>query len=148
MPSKTIRNTLIGLEAFVVLMAIYGGIAMLIDAAGFGLKPAWLHDSPFSNYQIPAVALLVLVGGSSFLAILALFRGQVSWGAIASIVAGVILIAFEIVETYAIGVRNFQQPLMFVIGLVIAGLGLVLMYLGMRERAAPRRGLERHRRSA
>lgn len=71
MSHKAIRTTIIGLETFVVPMAIYGSVSMLTDATGFGLKEVWLRGSPFSNYQIPAVGLLVGVGGSSFLAALA-----------------------------------------------------------------------------
>ena len=37
-----VGNTLIGLEAFVAVMVIYGGIRLLVDAAGFGVREEWL----------------------------------------------------------------------------------------------------------
>src|SRR5579872_1265265 len=123
---EVMRWTLIGLEVFTFIMAVYGSLSMLLDATGFGLKEEWLHGSPFTDYRIPALGLLVGVGGSSFLAASALVWARRPWGAILSIVAGVILVVFEIVETYSIGMRSFQQPLMGVFGLFMAGMGLVL----------------------
>lgn len=125
MSQRVIRNTLIGLELFTGVMALYGGIRLLADATGFGVKEEWLRGSPFTNYQIPAIGLLVGVGGSSLLAAAALMRGRRSLGWLLSVGAGAILMVFEIVETLSFGLRSFQQPLMLVIGSLIAGLGVV-----------------------
>lgn len=67
MSHKSIRYTVIALEVFTGVMAIYGSISLLVDAGGFGVQEEWLHGSPFSNYQIPAVALLVFVAGGNLL---------------------------------------------------------------------------------
>jgi hypothetical protein len=123
---KAIRRIVIGLELFVGVMAIYGGVSLLTDATGFGVREEWLRGSPFANYQIPAIGLLVSVGGSSFLAAGTLLRAPREIGALLSIGAGMVLVAFEIVETYSFGMRNWQQPFMFVVGSLIASLGAML----------------------
>lgn len=115
--------TLIGLEVFVVAMAIYGSLSMLLDAEGFGLKEAWLQGSPFSDYRIPGLALLVGVGGTSCVAAMPLLRARVEIGRLLSVGAGLVLVVFELVEFHAIGPRNFQEPLMLAIGLLIAAIG-------------------------
>lgn len=115
------RYTIIGLEVFTGIMAIYGGVSLLVDAAGFGVREEWLNGSPFSNYQIPAVALLVFVAGGNLLAAACLWaRHELALPL--SVAVGLTLMGFEVVETYSFGLRNFQQPLMFVIGLLIATL--------------------------
>jgi len=133
---KEARRILIGLEVFTGVMAIYGGISLLIDAAGFGVNEAWLHGSPFSNYQIPAVALLVFVAGGN-LAAAALLSGRRELRILLSVAAGTVLMAFEVVETYSFGLRYFQQPSMFVMGVLIAGFGL-LLWRRVRQPSHPR----------
>jgi hypothetical protein len=124
MSPKAIRRLLIGLELFVGVMAVYGGINLLADATGFGVKEEWLHGSPFSDYQVPALGLLVFVAGGNLLAS-ALVWARREAGPLLSLVAGLGLMGFEVVETYSFGLRNVQQPLMFIVGLVIAGLGVM-----------------------
>lgn len=125
MSHRVSRNVLLGLEVFTGVMALYGGVSLLLDASGFGVKEEWLRGSPFSNYQIPALGLLVLVAGGNLVAAAFLYvRHRI--GLVLSMAAGVVLMGFEVVETFSFGLRNFQQPLMFVIGLVIAGLALQL----------------------
>jgi hypothetical protein len=106
MSHKVVRNILIGLEVFVGVMAIYGGIRLLADATGFGVQEEWLHGSPFSNYQIPALGLLVFVSGGNLLAAALLWTRR-ELGLFVSLGAGVVLMGFEIAETYSFGLRNF-----------------------------------------
>jgi hypothetical protein len=133
MSRTAVRWTLIGLEAFTVVMALYGGISMLIGAVGFGLREEWLQGSPFTTYQVPAIGLLIGVGGSSFIAAASLWRAQARLGGLLAMGAGVMLVVFEIVEEYSIGLRNVQQPLMSVIGLLMVGLGAVLWWRDQRR---------------
>jgi hypothetical protein len=132
MSRSAVRWTLIGLEVFTFVMALYGSISLLADAVGFGLKEEWLQGSPFATYQVPAIGLLVGVGGSSLIAAASAWRAPARLDGILSMIAGVILVVFEIVEGYSIGLRNVQQPLMSVIGLLMVGLGAVLWWRGQR----------------
>jgi hypothetical protein len=102
-------------------MAIYGGVSLLIDASGFGVQEEWLRGSPFTSYQIPAIALLVFVAGGNLLSTALLWLRREP-GLLLSAAVGVGLMLFEIVEAYSFGLRTVQQPLMFAIGLVVATL--------------------------
>ena len=91
------RIGLVVLNAFVAFTAIFGAIFVVPT-----IPLEWLKHGPFTDYSIPALALGILVGGSSTVAaILLLVR---AWaGAVATIVAGVMIIGFEIVEIGVVG---------------------------------------------
>jgi hypothetical protein len=114
------RTILILLNAFLALTAAAGGIALLTGWISPGIE--LLQGSPFTSYTIPGLALLLLVGGSAFVAtVLMLLRHP--YGVPASAVAGVMIIGFELVEVMVIGspaglARNLQ--------LFYASLGLLI----------------------
>ncbi len=99
MKHTKVRLAIVVLAAFLALSAIGGGIAMLVGAIQFPL--AWLRNTPFSDYTIPALALAIVVGGSSLLAAVTAFKGRAG-GAIASMAAGLIMAGYEIVEVVTI----------------------------------------------
>jgi hypothetical protein len=115
------RSTLITVELFVGVMAIVGTTGLLGGFWSQALSLELLRGSPFTSYLIPALALLVLVGGSSFVAAF-LVATDHSLGEPFSVLAGAILVSFEIVEYLAIGLTMFLQPLMFVFGLLLIAL--------------------------
>lgn len=133
MTHRGVRYTLLGLELFTGIMALYGGVSLLIDAAGFGLQEEWLNGSPFSNYQMPAMALLIFIGGGSLLAAALLWMRH-TLALPVSTAVGAALMIFEVVETYSIGLRSFQQPLMFVIGFAVAALAA---WMWFRDNSGP-----------
>jgi len=55
---------LISLLLFLGIGACYGGGLLVIrpDGSLLGMNPAWLQNSPFSNYLIPGFVLLVFNG--------------------------------------------------------------------------------------
>ncbi|MGZ8563388.1 MAG: hypothetical protein ACXWWU_07190 [Candidatus Limnocylindria bacterium] len=91
------RIGLVVLNAFVAFTAIYGAILVVPT-----IPLEWLKHGPFTDYTVPALALGILVGGSASLAaVLLLIR---PWaGAMATIVAGVMIIGFELVEIGVVG---------------------------------------------
>src|SRR5580765_1287791 len=68
-----IRYSLGSLLAFGALNAIGGGSYGLSGAAG--VPTEWLEGSPFSDYFIPSLILLVVVGGSFVVAAIGVFAG-------------------------------------------------------------------------
>lgn len=83
------------LTSFVALTAIGGGIAILTEIDKFPVE--WLNGSPFKSYKIPAILLIVLVGGSAFLAAInILFKRKNALRY--SFISGIILIGYIIVE--------------------------------------------------
>ncbi|HVX30939.1 MAG TPA: hypothetical protein VHA53_10705 [Nitrolancea sp.] len=99
--------------------AFGGGIAMLIGVIEFPLD--WLDGSLFDSYVIPAIVLVVVVGGSQLFAALALRRHE-RWGAEAAIVAGAILMGWIVAEIAIVGseagVMRTLQLISFSVGLV------------------------------
>lgn len=98
--NNLLRVLLILLDGFLALTAFGGGIALL---AGLYAPPVeMLAGSPFKSYTVPGLALFVLVGGSALVAMILMIRRH-PMAALASAVAGIIIILFEIVEVMVIG---------------------------------------------
>jgi hypothetical protein len=87
----------------------------------------------FPDYTIPALALGVLCGGAALVALVTVFvRPQL--GALAAILAGAFMIAFELVEIVVVGFTPVQTPDQFPAWLqvVYLAVGSVLVILGAR----------------
>jgi hypothetical protein len=115
---------LVTLDTFLAVTAVGGGIGLLTGAIAPGTD--LLQGSPFSSYLVPGMALLILVGGSAILAIALMLRFR-QLGELASAVAGMMIMGFELVEIVVIGseagiARNLQ--------LFYISLGLLISILG------------------
>lgn len=136
MPHKGIRIALLVIEAFVGLSALSGGIAVLQGVVfGFVLPRAWLAGTPFGNYTIPGLALVIVVGGSALLAAATVFIER-EWAVLVSVLAGLIMVGFLMVEVVSLDSKFgaalptflWLQLVYFVLGLAIFGLaGFVWM---------------------
>ena len=136
MKHKLVRIAIGVPEALIALSAIGGGIVLLggtyqdsvlIEAGGRGQFPLeWLHNTPFSDYTIPALILAIGVGGSSLIAAVTIFTGR-EVGVLASIVAGLIMAGYIVVEVVMLrqGV-SWIEGLYFGLGLAISGLAIFL----------------------
>jgi hypothetical protein len=98
----TLRTLLIALDAVVAHTATPGGVAMATGIERF--PPEWLARTPFHSYRIPGALLAALVGGSAAVATALLIANRQA-GALASIVAGLILAGWIAIE-----VRVLTQP--------------------------------------
>ena len=77
MKSKTARNIHITLLAFLGLSAIGGGAALIISPSGKligGLPLSILKNSPFENFLIPGIILLLVLGIAPCLISIALIK--------------------------------------------------------------------------
>ena len=143
MQHKLVRIAIGVPEAFVALSAIGGGIVLLagsyqdgvlIEAGGKGQFPLeWLQHTPFSDYTIPALVLMIGVGGSSLIAAMLIFTSRKE-GVLASVVAGLIMAGFTVVELAMLrqGVSWIEGPY-FGLGLVISGLAAYLWMVENRR---------------
>jgi hypothetical protein len=147
MKHKGIRIALVVIEAFIGLGAIGGGIALLTSAFPTQWLPvAWLHGTPFSDYTIPGLILLIVIGGGMLLAAATQFV-QREWAALLSGVMGLIMIGWIIVEVAIIDRHEqaivpptvVQQVLFPVLGLVIFGLAAYLWMTEYRRQHFPDR---------
>jgi hypothetical protein len=111
---------LAGLEASVGFFAVYGAVMLITDA--WGLPVDDLEPLPVGGWVLPGVALLALVAVPMLTAAVLVCRRQSS-AAFVSVVAGLLLVGWVAVQVAVIGLQMFMQPLMFGLGLVVAGLG-------------------------
>jgi hypothetical protein len=123
---KALHIVLVVLTFFLALTAALGGIALL---ANFNTPPvAMLQGSPFRNYAIPGLALMLIVGGSALLAAIQLLRKS-KYAVLCAATAGVIIMFFEFVEALVIGspagAARMLQIIYFGLGtlIVVAAMG-------------------------
>jgi len=112
MKHTRVRFTLIILEAFVALTSIACGVGLMVGAVQFPL--AWLAGTAFSDYTVPGLVMATVVGGSSFLAT-EMTRAGREGGVVASALAGLLLMGFEVAEVTMID-RNLGNWLPLALG--------------------------------
>ncbi len=92
---------------------------------GLDLPSEWLDGTPFDDYFIPGLILLVVVGGSMLAASLAVWSRNTFAGP-ASLVVGSILVIWIAVQVVLIGYRSWMQPTFFALGLSVVVLAIPL----------------------
>jgi hypothetical protein len=141
MKHKGIRIALLVIEAFIGLGAIGGGIALLKSTFPTQWLPvAWLQDTPFNDYTIPGLILLIVIGGGMLFAAATQFV-QREW-AVLLIMIGWIIVEVAIIDRYeqAIVPTSVVQQILFpVLGLVIFGLAAYLWITEYRRQHFPAR---------
>jgi hypothetical protein len=117
------------LQAFIGVTAIAGGFRLVSNPNGtMDIPVGWLINSPFTSYLIPGLVLLVVIGFGNVLASIVSFLKMRYAGGIA-VILGTFLIFFMTIEVWFVGLRNFLQPLYFILGAIVLILGLKLFKL-------------------
>jgi hypothetical protein len=101
---------------FLAITTIVGGVALWVGWITMPLS--YLQGSPFSNYDVPA-ALLTLVVGSASLAAAVSMQRRLEVGPIASLIAAVATACFEGVEWSVIGFNPLQLVYLLVAVLIV-----------------------------
>ena len=113
-------------NGFLALTAIAGGVGLLADLNAPPVTA--LAGSPFSDFTIPGLALLIIVGGTALIATLLGARKH-AIAALVSCLAGAVIVVFEIVEVLVIGsppgIARTLQLFYFSLGGLIFVLSLV-----------------------
>jgi hypothetical protein len=94
---KVIRIALLVLEAFMGLGAIVGGILLLQGVFDQVLSAVWLAGTPFRDYTIPGLVLVIVLGGSALLAAATVFIER-EWAVLVSVLAGLLMAGYIVVE--------------------------------------------------
>lgn len=116
---------LIAALAFQGLSGLAGGMGLVADPTGrsLGIPLDWLHGSPFDNYLIPGLVLLLALGVFPLAVTYRLRRRRRrSW--LAALLVGVMLIIWIAVEILVVGYQP-SPPLQLIYGL----LGLIIVAL-------------------
>lgn len=119
---RAIRYSLGSLLAFGALNAIGGGYHGLSGAAG--VPTEWLEGSPFSDYFIPSLILLVVVGGSFVMAAIVVCAG-LPIARVAALTAGLVVLGWLAAQVAIIGYMSWMQPTTAIAGVLV----LVLAWL-------------------
>jgi len=101
------RYVLGGLLAFGALNAFGGGYYGLAGADG--VPTAWLEGSPFNDYFVPSLILLVVVGGSFVLAAVAVVA-RLRYARLTALAAGVVVLGWLAAQLAIIGYVSWMQP--------------------------------------
>jgi hypothetical protein len=121
------RRALLFLLAFGSLSAIGGAVALLLTN-GLGMPLAMLNGSPFSSFVVPALVLLVVVGGTQTLGLTLLVRHAppaLLWSA----VAGFGMIIWILVETVTIQGFSVLQAVYFALGILQLALVIGVLWI-------------------
>ena len=122
--NKFIAYLLGVIQTFIGLTAIAGGFRLVSNPNGIPDFPIeWLNHSPFSNYLIPGLILLILIGFGNVAAGTVSFLSKRYSGSMAALF-GTFLIFYMTIEIWFVGVRNFLQPLYLMLGILVLILGL------------------------
>ena len=121
------RLILLAVELFVAATSIVCGLGLAVGVIQFPLT--FLDGSPFGDYVAPGLLMAIVVGGVPLLAAAALRARHVA-GLPLSALAGLILLAFEVVEVVTID-RNTGGwlPLVLTLQSAYTALGLVMLAL-------------------
>ncbi len=127
---RAVRYSLGGLLAFGALNAVGGGYYGLTGAVG--VPTEWLEGSPFADYFVPSLILLVVVGGSFIVAAIAVFA-RLRAARLTVFMAAFVVLGWLSVQIGIIGYVSWMQPATAIAGLLILILG---SQLPRRERIA------------
>jgi len=132
--NKIIRYALGILQSFVGITAVFGGFGLVSDPSGtkMNIPLEALKNSPFPNYLVPGVVLLLVIGvGHVAAGIFTFLRHRYTSNF--AVFLGVFLTLYLIIEVWFIGLVNFSQPFYFVLGAVELTFGLKLSRAGKTD---------------
>jgi hypothetical protein len=121
-----IEKILLGLEGFLALSALGGGINYVLNPQqGSHGVPEVLQGTPFDSFLLPGIALLACNEIPPVIAIIGTLRRR-AWAKPAHVAVGVILMGWIVVQVAFIGFGSWLplQAFCFALGLLIASLGV------------------------
>lgn len=149
MQQRTSVRRPVGVKAVLVALlvqgvsGVVGGLGLVLDPSGasLGIPVDWLEGSAFSDYLIPGLILLLVLGVGPLVALVAAWR-QRPWAWHATVSVGVALVVWLAVEIVTIGYHP-RPPLQLTYGLLALAI-LVLAALPSARRFMRARRAEGH----
>lgn len=114
-----VRVSLVVLQTLMGLAAVASGPALVVTN-GLGMPPEWMEGSPFGSYIVPGLVLLA-VGVVNMAGALAALRRH-RWGGPLSATVGLLWVGWFAVQVTVVGLVSWQQPVYFLVGLLILAL--------------------------
>jgi hypothetical protein len=115
------------------LSGLIGGVGLVIDPTGKSLQIPieWLDNSPFHNYLIPGLILLIALGLYPIVLFYGLLK-NLNWSWFGTLILGIALLIWIGVEILVIG-YHANPPLQLIYGLVGFFILLFLLLPPIRE---------------
>ncbi len=125
---KSISVTLGIIQSIVAFSAIPAGILMVIqpDGSKLGIPMELLDASPFSDFFIPGLFLLVINGLAQGFAGLSSFN-QFKFYRTLGFILGIVLVLWIIIQVYFINPIHYLQVIYFILGITEVVLALFLL---------------------
>jgi len=115
--ARMARVVLVGVELFVAIGAVYGGVGLLAGNA-IGMTPDWLEGTPFTTWTLPGIFLLLVVAMPMTLAaVLELRRSPLAYPA--AVLAGAGLVGWIVAQWLIMQKYFFLQPTMLAAGVAV-----------------------------
>ncbi|MFI5083240.1 MAG: hypothetical protein ACHQCE_19375 [Streptosporangiales bacterium] len=119
-----------GMFLLVGAAGVFGGISLVRD--GFGMPLSWLHQTPFTGWALPGIALLIGVAVPQFMALGLIVSGH-RWALAGSYLAGLGLVLWIAVQMLVLQRYSIMQP-----AIAAAGAAeMLLAWLWQRAQTAP-----------
>jgi hypothetical protein len=139
MGARNIRIAVVVVNLFAALSAFAGALGLVMGFMNIPLSV--LSGTAFADFTVPALLLGFVVGGSALAAALIAIFGPrrialfepLRFDALASAVAGCIMVGWITIEIAMIGLGSWLQPAYFVVGLLMIGLADLLQWAESRE---------------
>jgi len=140
MSTKVTRNILLFLLGLLGVGALFGGTVLVISPSGklFGMPLSLLEGSPFNNFLIPGIVLLLALGAFPMLTFFALINAPVSrlaeklnvfgdmhWAWSFTIYVAFVLIAWIQAEMYFLHAVHWLHSLYMFIAIAILFVALL-----------------------
>jgi hypothetical protein len=118
------RTAVTAIAGLIGVGALFGGYGLLSDAEGLGVKESWLDGTPFPDYRVPGVVLLLVIAGGMLLtAASALLRAR--FAGLAALAMGLTLLVWGAVETITVGYRGAAQLVLLALFVVAPAAPLI-----------------------
>lgn len=114
---KTAFAWVLAADLFAGVAAVAGGVGLV--GGGIQFPSHWLSGTPFSAYTAPGLILGIVVGGSALLAAAITLLSSRQAGAMASAIAGAVMIGWIVGEVGLIGYVSWMQPAFFAFGVAM-----------------------------
>ena len=133
--SRRLSYGLAALQLFIGLGAVAGGLGLVLDASGgnLGLPLAWLEESPFSDYLLPGLFLLLVNGVGSVAGGILSWRRHRYAGEVAMALGGLLML-WIVAQVWWIGLSHWFQPVYFAFGVIELSLGRQVKGAGGRAK--------------
>jgi len=125
--SNPVANALGILQLFIGLGAVGGGLGLILEPGGSNLEMPveMLRHSPFPDYLVPGLVLLIINGFGNIAGGVFSFR-LFPYAMHIALVLGAFLVAWIVIQVYWIHAFHWLHALYFVLGIAECVLGWLL----------------------